>query len=306
MRLRACIALLLFLSACATSAPSPRKPVARNPRLANLQRAAELPWSDGGRCVVREASQPWPVLVERCFHALDTQRIRFHDPEHRCTVASADAVAVPAMVGICILAAPEIAVGAVIVIGVVVVGDAIKEAMDAYELKGSGPEEVGPAPQTKPAPQDPSTSRRPKPEPSGQDWFPPGPTEPLDRERRHACTPQPVPHLGGDALHNKCADRVPQNGFPGSDVLVSGKRFDALQLRVRVLWEVKTDNFDTFSVYLQRTVTGKQVAELRRERALALACGFDFRVGVRSAAHKDALEREAPELEGIIVVMDWC
>ena len=46
--------------------------------------------------------------------------------------------------------------------------------------------------------------------------------------------------------------------------------------------------------------------ELRREQALALACGFNFRVGVRSAAHKDALEREAPDLEGSIVVMDWC
>ena len=80
MRFRACIALLLFVSACATSAPSPREPVARDPRLANLQRAATLPWTDGGRCAVREASEPWPVLVERCFHALDHDRIEFHDP----------------------------------------------------------------------------------------------------------------------------------------------------------------------------------------------------------------------------------
>jgi hypothetical protein len=113
-----------------------------------------------------------------------------------------------------------------------------------------------------------------------------------------------VPHLGGDALHNKCADRVPQNGFPGSDVLVNGKNFDALQLRARVLWEVKTDNFDTYSVYLQRTVPDRQVRELRRERDLARACGFDFRVGVRSPAHKTALERLDGTLE--IVVMDWC
>ncbi|MCY1074965.1 hypothetical protein [Archangium lansingense] len=40
MRFRACIALLLFVSACTTSAPSPREPAARDPRLANLQRAA--------------------------------------------------------------------------------------------------------------------------------------------------------------------------------------------------------------------------------------------------------------------------
>jgi hypothetical protein len=248
------------------------------------------------------------VVVERCFHALDTQKIRFHDPERRCTVASADAVAVPAMVGICILAAPEIVVGAVVIIGVAVVAIAIKEELDAYELRRGYPEEARPVPQTKPAPQEPLTKQRPKPEPSGQDWPPPMPPEPLERERERLpdCTPRPVPHLGGDALHNKCADRVPQNGFPGSDVLVNGKRFDALQLRARVLWEVKTDNFDTFSVYLQRTVTAKQVAELRRERALALACGFDFRVGVRSAAHKAALEREAPDLADIIVAIEWC
>jgi hypothetical protein len=53
-------------------------------------------------------------------------------------------------------------------------------------------------------------------------------------------------------------------------------------------------------------VTEKQVRELRRERALASACGFDFRVGVRSEVHKDALESEEEELEGLIVLMDWC
>jgi hypothetical protein len=53
-------------------------------------------------------------------------------------------------------------------------------------------------------------------------------------------------------------------------------------------------------------VIDNQVLELQRERELARACGFDFRVGVRSAAHKAALERADPELEGIIVVMDWC
>ena len=137
MRFRACIALLLFLSACATSAPSPREPAARDPRLANLQRAAKLPWTDGGRCAVQEASEPWPVLVERCFHALDHDRIEFHDPTGRCAVASAGAAAVG--VGFCVLAAPEIVVGAVIVVGVVVVGFVIKEALDAYELNGPTP-----------------------------------------------------------------------------------------------------------------------------------------------------------------------
>ena len=131
MRLRACIALLLFVSACATSAPTPREPAVRDPRLANLQRASTLPWTDVGRCAVREASEPWPVLVERCFHALDHDRLEFHDTTGRCAVASTGAAALG--VGVCVLAAPEIVVGAVIITGVVMVGFAIKEALEAYE-----------------------------------------------------------------------------------------------------------------------------------------------------------------------------
>ncbi|MFY0577194.1 hypothetical protein ACN28S_25325 [Cystobacter fuscus] len=132
MRLRACIALLLYVSACATSAP-PTVRAARDPRLANLQRAATLPWTDGGRCAVREASEPWPVLAERCYQALDHDRIEFHDLTGRCAVASAGAAALG--VGVCVLAAPELVVGAVVVAGVVVVGFAISEALEAYEKR---------------------------------------------------------------------------------------------------------------------------------------------------------------------------
>ena len=94
MRLRTCFALLLFLSACTTTPPGPREPAGQDPRLANLQRAATLPWTDEGRCAVQEASEPWPVLAERCFHALDHDRIEFHDTTGRCAVASAGAAAV--------------------------------------------------------------------------------------------------------------------------------------------------------------------------------------------------------------------
>lgn len=34
------------------------------------------------------------------------------------------------------------------------------------------------------------------------------------------------------------------------------------------------------------------------------ACGYDFYVGVRSAAHRAALLNEEPDLN--IVIMDWC
>jgi hypothetical protein len=304
MGFHTCVALVLVLSACATPMPRARPPGARNPRIANLQRAAVLPWRDEGRCVVQQAVHPWPVVVERCFHALDTQRIRFRDAERRCPVASADAATLQTMVGICLLTQPELVVGAVVIIGVVVVAVAIVEALEAYELEGVRPEDLRPASETAPAPQ-PLAEPRPKPEPAGEDWFPPVPPEPPQRERPE-CAPQPVPHRGGDDLHDQCADRVPQNGFPGWDVLVNGKQFDALQLGTRVLWEIKTDNFDTYSAYLRRTVPEQQAVELRRERDLARACGFDFRVGVRSAAHKVALEFADPKLEGIIVVMDWC
>ena len=102
MRFRACIALLLYVSACATSASGPQEPVDPEPRLANLQRAATLPWTDGGRCAVQEASAPWPELAERCFHALDHDRVEFHDLTGRCAVASAGAAALG--VGVCVLA----------------------------------------------------------------------------------------------------------------------------------------------------------------------------------------------------------
>ncbi|WP_338023709.1 hypothetical protein [Archangium primigenium] len=151
MRFRACIALLLLSPACATTSSSPRKPAIRDARLANLQRAATLPWTDEGRCAVEAASAPWPELAERCFHALDHDRVEFHDATGRCAVASAGAAALG--VGVCVLAAPEIIVGAVIVAGVVVVGFAIKEALDTYAEKKGLPQGVRPSPETLPVPE---------------------------------------------------------------------------------------------------------------------------------------------------------
>lgn len=141
----------------------------------------------------------------------------------------------------------------------------------------------------------------PAPERSGSNRDPPAPVAP---EPRPECVPHIKPHLGGDPLHNQCADKVPQNGVPGFDALVNGKHFDALQIRAGVLWEIKTDNFDTYTVALQEIVIEKQVLELQRERDLARACGYDFVVGVRSDAHRRALRDADPSLN--IVVMDWC
>jgi len=212
-------------------------------------------------------------------------------------------------IGFCVLAAPEIVVGTVIIAGVVVVGFVIKEALDAYALDMGHPEarpapETRTVPETAPAPRKPSPKKRPKPEPEGPDFPPLEPPETSEQDRSR-CEPVPVPyHRGGNQLHDKCADRIPDNSFPGGDVFVNGKNFDALQLATRTLWEVKTDNFDTYPPELRRIVLEEQVPKLQYERALALSCGFDFRVGVRSAAHKAALELADETLE--IVVMNWC
>ncbi|MBN8466692.1 hypothetical protein JYJ95_09210 [Corallococcus exiguus] len=289
MRFRAGIALLLFLSACATSTPAPGTPGMRSQRLTNLERAAKLPWADDGRCVVREASQPWPVLVERCYQALDHDRIEFRDTTGRCAVASAGAAAVG--IGFCVLAAPEIVVGAVIVIGVVVVGVAIKEALDAYELRHAYPEEAGTSRGAKAAVREAEAQRKPKlkPEPAGQDWQPPVPPVPVDRTGRASCEPVPVPHAGEDDPHNECADKFPPNRYPGMDVLVGGVRFDALQVGVRKLWEIKTHQFDLYNDFVREQEIDKEIEQLNKERRAATVCGYDFVVGVSTQAHKDAL-----------------
>jgi hypothetical protein len=99
---------------------------------------------------------------------------------------------------------------------------------------------------------------------------------------------------------------LPGNAFPGADVFVNGKKFDALQPLIRTLWEIKTDNFDTYKPIVKKFAIDKEVLELLRELKLARACGYEFRIGVRSAAHKEALANAARELEPLIVIMDWC
>ena len=118
------------------------------------------------------------------------------------------------------------------------------------------------------------------------------------------CKPVPVKHMGGNDPHNTCADLMPNNSFPGWDVFVNGKNFDALQLATRTLWDVKTDDFDKHPPRSQKFFIKIKLGELQREKRLAEECGYDFIVGVRSEAHKTALKRADPSLK--VVVMDWC
>ncbi|MBN1206194.1 MAG: hypothetical protein JXB05_14850 [Myxococcaceae bacterium] len=286
MHSRTCSALLLLLllSACATMDPSPEALEAPSPRLANLQRAALYPWTDDGQCVVREASNEWPVLAERCLYALDRDRVRFRDVTKRCAVAYADAAA-PAAVALCIFAAPEIVVGAVVVIGAVVVAAAIQEGIDAYQRHASR-ERAKLKTQPTPA-KEPLANQTPKPKgsPTG-DIFPLPTDSPTDRLK---CEPIPVPRASKDDPHNECADTFPPNRYPGMDVSVGGIRFDALQVGVRVLWEIKTHQFDKYNSFVQEMEIKKELKQIQKERAIAVACGYDFIIGVSTQAHKEAL-----------------
>jgi len=301
MRARTCSAslLLLLLSACATMAPSPGEledPRPQSPRFANLQRAAQYPWTDAGKCVVREASNEWPILAERCFHALDRDRVRFRDVTKRCAVAYADAAA-PAVVALCVFAAPEIVVGAVIVTGaVVVVAAAIQEGIDAYQRNASR-ERAKPKAQTQSA-KEPLVDRTPNPKgaSTGDIFSPPPETTP----RSPSCEPIPVRHAGEDVPHNECADKFPPNRYPGMDVFVGGERFDALQVGVRVLWEIKTHRFDTYPDFIQEREIEKEVEQLTKELVAARACGYDFVVGVSTQAHRLALIARIPTLHVVV------
>ena len=254
------------------------------------------------------------MLVDRCFHALDTRRLRFRDLERRCPIASADAASVETLVGLCLVAQPELVVGAVIILGTVVVAVAIAQALAEYEQTGRAhpkktePRDAAkPETDTQPVTQQPVATQEPEPEgsPAGADWPPLGPPISTDtRGPRPECTPIRVPPRGGNALHNMCADHVPFNTFRGFNVVVNGKAFDALQWATRTLWEVKITAIETYSPYVQQVELRKQVAEAEREQALAAACGYQFVMGVRTQAHKAMLERAAPHLT--VVLMPWC
>ncbi|WP_309243065.1 DUF6310 domain-containing protein [Hyalangium versicolor] len=184
---------------------------------------------------------------------------------------------------------------------------AIQEGLNAYERSASRAR-AKPKTQARPSPQEePAANRQPEPNgsPVGKDGLPPDPPVSLaPQDRQPECAPRRASHRGGNDPHNECADRIPENSFPGWDVLVNGKHFDALQLATRTLWEVKTDNFDTYTDDLQDIVVRSQVPKLQHERTLARACGFDFKIGVRSAEHKAALLKQDPTLK--VVIMDWC
>jgi hypothetical protein len=84
------------------------------------------------------------------------------------------------------------------------------------------------------------------------------------------------------------------------DVFLGGERFDALQVGVRVLWEIKTHRFDTYPGFIRSRELEKEVEQLKKELGAARACGYDFVVGVSTQEHKDALREALPELNIVV------
>jgi hypothetical protein len=114
------------------------------------------------------------------------------------------------------------------------------------------------------------------------------------------CEPIPVPRASKDDPHNECADKFPPNRYPGMDVSVGGVRFDALQVGVRVLWEIKTHQFDKYNAFVQKMEIDKEIKQIQKERAIATACGYEFVVGVSTQAHKEALLRRDDSLNVVV------
>jgi len=107
-------------------------------------------------------------------------RIKFRDVTGRCAVASAGAAAVG--VGLCVFAAPEIIVGAIVVTGVVVLAVAIKEEWDAYE-RGASRERARPEAR----PRQPNPKNPPGPKRSPEPFILPNPTPEEREEWRKRC-----------------------------------------------------------------------------------------------------------------------
>ena len=258
---------------------------------------------------MREAANAWSVLAERCYPALDHSRVRFQDVDGRCPVAAAPLIAVG--VGVCLLAAAEFAAEVVVVTGTVMLAGELAVELGLLERGASGTRDVVRPPAPAPALRVGSEPGA-EPRPRGGDWYPPPPPSPPqpDEER---CRPQRVRPLGGSELHNTCANRVPGNAFPGANVIVNGKAFDALAETATapgyatfVLWEVKTGEIEKYNDFILLVDLANQAAELRRQQLLAWACGYRFAVGVRNEALKDALEKAEPRLKSSIIIMWWC
>ncbi|MCY1020835.1 DUF6310 domain-containing protein [Pyxidicoccus sp. MSG2] len=101
--------------------------------------------------------------------------------------------------------------------------------------------------------------------------------------RNPCCTVKPVPHLGGDPVHDLCADLIGPNDHPGMDAHVDGRNFDAVTDNA-VLWEVKTYNLANCTTSFCQTVllprwVAETNAQLQADLQLAHRCGYMMAFG---------------------------
>jgi len=133
----------------------------------------------------------------------------------------------------------------------------------------------------------PFVASRRNPAPSSRNGSPvpisPGTGNRGDRDR---CRPRPVPHAGGDALHDLCADNEPPNRFTGYDVIIAGVRFDAMDPS-GALWEIKTGSFSSWPDFVQDEELRKIRVQFERERNAARDCK---RIYVFAAADNTLLD----------------
>ncbi|MFP2906019.1 DUF6310 domain-containing protein [Pyxidicoccus sp. 3LFB2] len=58
--------------------------------------------------------------------------------------------------------------------------------------------------------------------------------------------------------------------------------------------------FDTYNAYIQGQEIEKEIKQLRKERAAARACGYDFVAGVSTNAHRLALLKQDPTFKIVV------
>lgn len=110
------------------------------------------------------------------------------------------------------------------------------------------------------------------------------------RRRREECQPKPrCPHIGKDDWHNECADVVLENEYPGCDVSIKNRAFDAL--RGNTLYEVKTHDWDTYAEFITNEELKNFVKLVKRDIAIARACGYRYEFVVGDAKLADDLSK---------------
>jgi hypothetical protein len=120
-------------------------------------------------------------------------------------------------------------------------------------------------------------------------------------ELANGCVGRPLGyHLGGDEVHNTCADNI-GNDYPGSDYLVvtpegTTRAFDLAKLPE--VGEVKTGKLSYYSEELANRTIQQYAEQSRADQVIAERCGLSFTLYIADPA---AVEYFQANLEGVHV-----